>query len=586
MTDAEAVRYLLDALEVAPGRIPLGVEAQASLYRSLVASRRMLVVLDNARDAEQIRQILPGSSGSFTLVTSRTRLAALTSLGACLVVLDLPTRGEARELVARHVGPDRIVNESTAVDEIVDRCTRLPLALTLVASRAATHPSFPLAALADELREAGLDALDRHEAYGGVRAVFSWSYKTLDDEAARTFRFLGLHPGPEIGVDAVGSLLDCSVREARIQLSRLAEAHLVQEAAAGRFALHDLLLAFATELSESADTEADRRAALGRLLAHYIQLTYTAMRVLQPHRDLPTPPGGSNDSLFAGPHRAAVAQKWLIRESPALLRSVQAAYRHGFDAEAWQLASSLSVFLDIRCLWSEWTSIEEVALRAAGRLDDVAKRAASRRSLARARAFLGDTNGALDLLDKAVVDHQRLGDLTGEAKDRHVIARVYDLMDNPQAALDQFDLAIARFRVAGEVTWLAAASSSAGWCHARLGHYNEASASLRTALVLMESLGDRLGQARTWDSIGYVHLQTGRYAEAIDCYRQALSIFREISYQYGQSQSLTTLGDAQLAAGSPAIAKDTWRQALDLLRELGHPDAEQVLARIEAVPPA
>ena len=199
MTPAEAIRGFLDAFEVPAERIPVSLDAQAALYRSLLAGRRVLVVLDNARDASQVRPLLPGSPGSSVVVTSRNRLTSLIAAGAHPLTVGLFTPADARQMLARRLGEDPVAAQPQAVQQIIARCARLPLALSIVAARAAAYPDFPLTALAEELRdeEGRLQALDAGEAATSVTAVFSWSYRQLSDPAARLFRLLGLHPGPD-----------------------------------------------------------------------------------------------------------------------------------------------------------------------------------------------------------------------------------------------------------------------------------------------------------------------------------------------------------------------------------------------------
>jgi hypothetical protein len=250
----QALVQLLGALGVEPNKVPEGVESAAALYRSLLAGRRVLVVLDNARDSAQVRPLLPGSAGCLVVVTSRDRLSGLVAIEAAYPFsLGLLSTAEARQLLARRLGRARVSAEPVAVDEIATWCARLPLALTIVAARVATHPDFPLAAVAAELRDTPsvLDALDDGEPATNVRAVFSCSYRTLGTEASRLFRLLGLHPGPDLAAPAAASLADVPIQRVRPLLAELARAHLIAEHTPGRYVLHDLLRAYATELTHT-----------------------------------------------------------------------------------------------------------------------------------------------------------------------------------------------------------------------------------------------------------------------------------------------------------------------------------------------
>ncbi len=243
----EAVRGFLEAFGVPATRTPAALAAQAGLFRSLLAGKQVLVVLDNARDVEQVRALLPGSPGCLAIVTSRDRLAGLVATeGAYPLTLDLLPAAGARDLLARRLGPGRVGREPAAVDDIIAGCARLPLALTIAAARAATSPGFPLAVFGAELRGAtrALDPLPGGDPATDVRAVFSWSYRALSDPAARMFRLLGLHPGPDISLAAAASLAAAKPGQARVPLGELTQAHLLAEHTPGRYACHDLLRAW------------------------------------------------------------------------------------------------------------------------------------------------------------------------------------------------------------------------------------------------------------------------------------------------------------------------------------------------------
>jgi hypothetical protein len=285
MTPGEAVHIFLDALGVRAGQLPASLDAQVGLYRSLLAGRRMLVLLDNARDAGQVRPLLPASPGCLVLVTSRSQLTGLAAAeGAMPLALDLLTGEEAKELLAARLGGDRLAADPAAAQELTGLCARLPLALAIAAARAATQPALPLADLAAELRDAGgrLDALDAGDAAASVRAVFSWSYQQLDAAAARMFRLLGLHPGPAIGTPAAASLAGLPPRPARTVLTELTRAHLLAEPAPGRFAFHDLLRAYAAERAQADEGGTERHAAVHRMLDHYLHTACPAALLIHP----------------------------------------------------------------------------------------------------------------------------------------------------------------------------------------------------------------------------------------------------------------------------------------------------------------
>lgn len=367
ISPAEVVHTFLDALGVPPERIPVNLDGQTSLYRSLMADRRMLVVLDNARDADQVRPLLPGSSGCFVIVTSRNHLTSLvTAEGAHPVTLDLLTSEESILLLLRRLGPHRIAAEPQAVQDIIEYCVRLPLALSIVAARAASHPTFSLTALVAELHETrgGLDFFTASDPAANVRALFSWSYRQLDSDSASVFRRLGLHPGPDISVPATVSLSGLPAGLARRALAELAYVHLISEHDPGRYTFHDLLRAYAAELGNTADPETERRAAIRRMIDHYLYTAHGAALLIHQRRtaiDLPTPRPGVQ---FEKPADLASAMTWFETEHPVLLGIVHLAAAEGHP-DVWQLPWIFGEFLERRGHWRDNVTTNAIALSAA-----------------------------------------------------------------------------------------------------------------------------------------------------------------------------------------------------------------------------
>ena len=331
---AEAIRGFLDAFATPPGQIPTGFDAQVGLYRSVLAGKRVLVVLDNARDADQVRPLLPGAAGCIALVTSRNELTSLVATeGAQPLALDLMSSAEAHALLARRLGTSRVAEEHDAVREIIVRCARLPVALAIAAARAATNPHLPLAALATELRhEAGtLDALHAGDSSTDIRAVLSWSYQALTTDAATVFRLLGPHPGPDITLPAAASLTGFPDQRTHSALTALTRAYLLTEHSPGRYTVHDLLRAYAGEQGHLHDSAERRLAALHHVFDHYLHAAYASALLLEPTRDpieiAPPQPGVSPVKLES--HDEAMA--WFTTEHRVLLAAVEGATTAGFD---------------------------------------------------------------------------------------------------------------------------------------------------------------------------------------------------------------------------------------------------------------
>jgi tetratricopeptide (TPR) repeat protein/transcriptional regulator with XRE-family HTH domain len=586
-TPGQVVRSFLDALDVPAQRVPEGLDAQAALYRSLLTERRMLVLLDNARDADQVRPLLPGAPGCLVLVTSRNQLTGLiAAAGALPLPLDLLSRDEAGDLLARRVGADRVAAEPAAVEEIVERCARLPLALAIVATRAATQPGLPLAALAAELRgpDDRLDTLATGDPSTDVRSVFSWSYRQLSGPAARLFRLLGVHPGPDLSVSAAAALAGISAGRARPVLGELVRAHLVGERVPGRYTPHDLLRVYAGELVAADEPPADRDAAVHRLVDHYVRSAARADAVLNPARDvidLVVPPvGGTVDEFEFEFESEASATEWFTTEYQVLLAAVRLAVDAALDRQAWQLVWSMATYLERHQGFRDAVALQRIALAAARRIDDLPAQAYSHRLLGRAQAMLGDPGDARSHLEHALEAYRRLGDDTNQGLVHLGLAAMLDRQGRFRDALHQAEQALARFRTSGYRIGYANALNNVGWFHARLGDYRTSLAYGEQALGLQQELGNRRGEALTRDSLGVAYHHLGRHADAVAAYRQALELLREHGNPYYEAETLVHLGDIHHADGDAGAARDHWQAALTILTDLDHPDSEQVRARL------
>jgi hypothetical protein len=382
----EAIRVFLDALAVPAHRIPVGLAEQIGLYRSLVADRRILVVLDNARASEQVRPLLPGGDAARVVITSRNRLLGLVAAeGARPLPLGTMDGGEANELLRRRLGSGRVDREPEAAAELVARCGGLPLALALVAARVAAHPRSTLQELALELSDSvtPLDSMTTGQDQAtDLRHVFSRSYATLSAQGQAMFRMLGLHPGPQIAETTAASLANRSLEETRRILLELYDAGLTIEITPGSYTLHDLLHAYARELSERDESEADRDAAIHRLLDHDLFTAVNADRQLEPHRDpidLPAPREGTAPEAMES---RAAALTWFTREYPALLRAVELAAARGLDEHAWRLPWALVTYFDLQGRWQPFKAAQNLALAAGQRLGNVEAEGRALRHLA------------------------------------------------------------------------------------------------------------------------------------------------------------------------------------------------------------
>jgi tetratricopeptide (TPR) repeat protein len=586
MSTAAAVRGFLDAFEVDPGRIPADADAQVALYRRLVAGRRMLIVVDNARDTGQVLSLLPDCSSCTVVVTSRHQLIGLvTAHDAQPLALDVLTGAEARDVLARRLGPDRLDAEPEATAALLACCAGFPLPLGIVAARARLHPEVPLAVFAAELRDASsrLDALDTSDMHASFRAALSWSYHALDAAAAKVFRFLGLAPGPDIGLPAAASLTAQSTTHTQLVLQRLDEAHLVQQHQPGRYRMHDLVKLYATERAVRDDPGQQREAGLRRLVDHYTHTALVADRLLYPHRApvvLDPPAPGSNPHPLTD---RTAAMEWFTTEHPHLLAAQQIAVEEGWHARVWQLAWTLTSFYQRRGRRQEAVAAWRTGVAAAEHLDDPATQSRARRLLGRACARLGRHDEAVEQLHQALTLAEHTDDVSGQALTHMVLVVAWERRGEVQRAREHARQALCLLRDLDEPVWEAEALNWMGWLSARLGEHDLASTHCRAALDLCRRHHDRDGEAGTLDSLGYLAHRTGRHAEAVDYYERALILFRDLGDAYAEADTLDRLGHAYAAQRQHSQALAAWRQAWELYHAQHRvEDAERVHHQLDA----
>ncbi|WP_231605758.1 BTAD domain-containing putative transcriptional regulator [Micromonospora sp. HK10] len=575
-----ALNAMLAALGVPPGMAPAETDAQAALFRSLVSNRRMLVLLDNAQDADQVRPLLPGSPHCTVIITSRQQMPGLvTTEGARHLAVDLLSPDEARHLLAVRIGEERAAANGDALAAIVTAAAGLPLALAVVAARAGMSPAVTLRALADDLAadRDRLNVFAGNDQVSDVRAVFSWSYRTLSPPAARMFRLLGLPTGPDIATAAAASLAGIPLPEARGLLDELARAHLVTMTSRDRFTMHDLLRAYADELVG----DAEARAALSRMFDHYLHTAHAAALVIEPHREAlnlaPAAPGVVPEGLAA----AGQARRWLTTERPVLLAAIDHAFRAGCDGHAWRLAWTLTTFLSRGSHWSELATAQQVALDAATRAGDLLGQAHAHRDRALARNQLGHRTDAVPDLKRAAALFGELGDLPGQAHTLLTLGWICERHGQQQDALRYDQQALAMFQTAGHEVGQAKALNAVGWDHAQLGDHEQAIHYCEQALELHDRLGNATGAARAWDSLGYAHSRLGQHQQALASFQRALGIYRDAGDHYTEAETLTHVGDTYRALGDHGAAEEAWRQALERYGDGNPTETDEVLARLQ-----
>ncbi|HEY2443733.1 MAG TPA: BTAD domain-containing putative transcriptional regulator [Streptosporangiaceae bacterium] len=584
---ADALRGFLAALSVPAGMIPATADAQAALYRSLLADKRMLVVLDNARDPAQVRPLLPGSAGCMVVVTSRSSMAGLVAAeGAGQLSLDVLGDAEAAELLAGRLGRTRAVAEPEALAELTALCAGLPVALVIVAARAIARQHLPLGALAAELRVSKnrLDALSTGDSATDVRSVFSWSYLSLSAPAARLFRLAGLHPGPGLSAQAAASLAGIPLSAARQGLRELVSAHLIDEHSPGRFALHDLLREYAAEQARCTGTQVSRRAAIHRMLDHYLHTALAAAALLEPEQPWIILAGitrGVTLERFAGPRAAA---DWFDAEHPVLMAAIALAVDHRFDLHACQFAVTLTGILDQSACWGDLAVCSATALAAAQRAGHREAEAYAQRGLAGAFARLGRLSDAHVHLQRCLEQFTELDNLDGQARAHLNLACLLHDMDDSERALGHAHRAREMFGLLQQAPGLAASLNTVGWLEAWLGQVEQGLAYCQQGLALAQDIGDRANAAATWDSLGFVRDLLGQHEAAVSCYQLAAAIYSELGAVWYRAEVLVNLGDAHEAAGDHQAAREQWREALEVLQRTHYPGTERLRAKVASQP--
>lgn len=577
----ETLGRFLHAFQVDAATIPTDLTSRIGMYRSLLDGRRVLIVLDNAADAEQVRPLLPGAPGCLVIVTSRSRLISLvTREGAFPLAVDLLGPAEARQFLVRRLGQDRVASDPAATDLIVGRCAGLPLALALVSARAAIAPNLPLTVFADELGQSsrGLEPFAADDTDIDLQVVFSWSYRRLGAATARLFRLLGLHPGPDFDTTAAASLAGLDVDSVRGPLDELARTHMIEQRSVGRYTLHDLVRAYAETCADTEDGSDDRQAARHRLLNHYLCTAIAADRHIYPHRESIQPI--VSQVVTEPPADRTHALAWFAAELPCLLGAVDSAAEHGLDAHAWQLAWALTTFLNRQGYWHEWAATQRTGLAAADRVGDPTGQAYSYRNLGNAQTRLGQYEAAEGNLRRALDLFGSIGDRVAQAGVRSNLAWLAERQGRLRTALAHEERALDLRRAAGLESAEASSLNAIGWYHGLLGDSEQAIAYCNQALRIFQRFANPYGEAYTWDSLAHVYQQLGDHRRMVDCSRRGIDLCHDIGEQYLQARLLHRLGDAQAKEGDLDAARAAWCDALEILHVLDQREAAIVATKL------
>jgi tetratricopeptide (TPR) repeat protein/transcriptional regulator with XRE-family HTH domain len=584
LTAAEVLRGFLHALNVRPERVPASLSAREAMYRSILADRRILVILDNASDAGQVRPLLPGGARCRTVVTSRQPLVGLVAVeGAQPVGLDVLTAAEAEELLASRLGAGWLAAEPGAVRELIELCARLPLALSIAAARATMDPGMSVTQLAGQLRDQSgrLDVLSTDDAEASVRAAFSWSYGRLSKTAARMFLLLSLPTGLDISGLAAASLAGISRPDAHVAIEELIRAHLIVEHLPGRYSCHDLLRVFAAERATTEISLASRVASTRQLLDWYLQTAACAARMIDParrHVGLEAPASHGEPLAFGGYHQAL---GWLEEERVNLTSAVRQAAEIGAHDIAWKLPIELWDLFVLRSYWSEWIAADKIALTSAQALDDQDAQGWILNQLAVVFQQSGDSEAAIDCLRRALDLRRQIGDRRGEASVLANLGRTYSETGRLMNSMTCLQQARAIFQETGQLLLHARTLMNISSTQRRLGLLEEAKDSAQEAANTCERLDDQLTHAGSLGELAAACRLLGRPAEAAAHCARAVALHRQTGDRVGLAEVLMALGAALQDSGDTAQAVERWHEARAIFEEVGDPQVTEVTVLLQ-----
>lgn len=583
----DALIGLLESLGISSENVPDGLDARAALYRSVLAGRRVLILLDNARDADQVRPLLPGAPGSLALITSRDRLAALRVAGTESLHLDIMGDDDAGALLAHRVGQERVAAEPGAVVRILRATAGLPLALAVVGARLRDNPGVPLAAVAGELRSsrAVLETLGDPDPVVDVRAVLSWSCTALDPAALTALRRLAVLPEAPFDVAAARSATD---DEDVAVLETLVRASLVVRTGWTQYTMHDLVRAYAGEVA--AERPEERKAAIERAMDHYIGSAHQAALLLEPIRvplELSAPVPGAR---IVRQTDAAAAFAWFAEHRGALQSAVETAVAEGLDERVWHLVWCLATYLHRAEYWADAIALWRLGLAAAERSGSVVGRARAHQGLGVAlgvQAGLGapgrytpgtaleSTYSTHTHLSEAVRLFRSAGMPTAAAWALLSLGSYNDPGADPATVTDALERAVA---LSDDPALQALALNNLAVHHATLGDGARAVTTARDALARLAATNDPVAVAHATDTLGIAQLAAGDPAGAAVSFRTAARAFAAARDLKNQGTSLANLGDAHAAAGDPAGAAAVRAEALALLDTTSDPVADRLRA--------
>lgn len=581
---AHVLETFLRALGTAPESIPTELDRLRSLYCQVTSGKRLILFLDDAVSAAQVRSLLPGGDSALVVVTSRYRLSGLGMEGAHFMDVGPLQPAESLEMLSNVLGSTRVEREMDAAREVVDLCGGLPVALMVVAARLLAHKKWSLEriaeALQDERRRLPSLALRGDVS---VTAVFDLSYRKLTCEQAELYRVLAVHPGTSFGPEVAAAAVGRALPDTLNQIEALVEANLLDEPMENRFRFHDLLRLHARERAEAEMSEADRAAAVRRMVSWYLDCAFSADRLITPGRWYVSERDAAAGLPFSS---AAAALDWLEAERANLAQAQREAVEREWPDLAWQFGEAMWSLFIYRKHYLDWLETTEVAARAAEREGHL-------RAESRLRGQLGHALLNLHRFDDGQIELTRameLAELAGDLPSQATATSRLGILAKQQGRLDE---ALALFRRAlqldrrlGDRRGAALRTRRIGETLAASGRYEEAIAELSSAVELMLELPDPGGAARVSTFLGETQVAAGDPAAAVASLGEALAVMRGIGSEFFVAELLVALAAAHESAGDLEISRSCLRQACELYEQIGGPHAESLRRRLSSGPPA
>jgi len=565
---ADALDHLLRALGVPGPQIPADLDDRAALYRTRLTDLRMLILLDDAATETQVAPLLPGSPGCLVLITSRSRLAGLDHTRT--LSLDTLPAADAAHLLVETAGEDRLRDEPPdLIAEVVELCGRLPLAIRIAAARLRSHQAWDLLHLAQRLRDQQHRLSELEAGQRSVTATLDLSYQQLSPDLQRTYRLLGLHPGPDIDVYATAALLDATPSHASRLLDQLLDAHLLIEPATGRYRLHDLIRAHAAHTAARDHTQLTKRTALDRLLNYYRHTAALAIDAAYPYERERRPEVPRASRPNPDLHDAAAALDWLDTELTNMLAAARYTAEHSQPEHLLHLSSMLHWHLRTRGNYDDAETLHHQALTAASATDDQAGQADALTRLGHIHRLQGRNAQAADQFQEALHIARIAGHQPGELDALTGLGRLHWMQGRYPQAADHFAQALHIASATGHSPGKLDALAGLGQIHWLQGRYSQAIDHFAQALRIAQATGHHVGELDALTGLGQIHLRLGRYAQAADHYQQALRIAEATGHHVGKLNALTGLSQIHRRQGRHAEATDHYRQLLELAREIG-----------------